>query len=112
MLLRAALVIALVRDGRDDAGLVVVPAEGRDVGERAELRARTVGGDREARAQRSAVREPELRDALARRPMRDRRGDALDLEPIAERRERADDIIVEGHVSERLDRPWLRNPDA
>ena len=34
MLLGPALMIALVRDGRDDAGLVVVPADGRDVGER------------------------------------------------------------------------------
>ena len=50
MLLRAAFVIALVRDGGDDAGLVVVPADGRDVGERAELRARAVSGDRKARA--------------------------------------------------------------
>ena len=34
--------------------------------------------------------------------MRDRRREALDLEPIAERRERADDIVVERHVGERL----------
>ena len=33
--------------------------------------------------------------------MRDRRRDAPNLEPIAERRERADDIIVEGHMGER-----------
>ena len=49
MLLRAAFMIALVGDGGDDAGLVVVPADGRDAGERGELRARAVGGDREAR---------------------------------------------------------------
>jgi hypothetical protein len=50
MLLRAALVIALARDGRDDAGLVVIPADGRDVGEGAELRACAVTGDREAQS--------------------------------------------------------------
>ena len=38
---------------------------------------------------------------LAWDPMRNGPGDALDAEPIAERRERADDIIVERHVGER-----------
>ena len=55
MLLRPAFVIALVRHRRDDAGLVIVPADGRDVSEPAEFRARAVGGDYEARAQRTAV---------------------------------------------------------
>ena len=55
MLLRAAFVIALVRDSGDDAGLVIVPADGRDIGKPPQLRARAIGGDREARAQRSAV---------------------------------------------------------
>ena len=55
MLLRPAFVVALVRDRRDDAGLVIVPADGLNVGEPAEFRARAVGGDREARAQHAAV---------------------------------------------------------
>ena len=55
MLLRPAFVIALVRDRRDDAGLVIVPADDRDVGEPAEFRACAVGGNYEARAQRTAV---------------------------------------------------------
>ena len=43
----------------------------------------------------------ELGDALARGPMDDRRREALHLEPIAERGERADDIVVERHMGER-----------
>ena len=70
MLLRTAFMIALVGDGGDDAGLVVIPADGRDARKRDELRARAVGGDRKARAQRAAVAESQRRDALARGPMR------------------------------------------
>ena len=55
MLLGPAFVVALVRDRRDDAGLVIVPAEGLDLGETAEFRARAVGGDGEARAQHAPV---------------------------------------------------------
>ena len=42
MLLRPAFVLALVLDRGDDAGLVIVPAERWNFGERAELRARPV----------------------------------------------------------------------
>ena len=38
---------------------------------------------------------------LAGRPTRDGLRDALNPEPVAERGERADDIVVEGHISER-----------
>ena len=55
MLLRAAFVIALVRDRRDDSGLVIVPADGLNIGEPAEFRARAVGGDSEARPQGATV---------------------------------------------------------
>ena len=51
MLLRPAFVVALVRDRRDDAGLVIVPADGLDLGEPRKFRARAIRGDREARAQ-------------------------------------------------------------
>ena len=67
-----------------------------------EFRARAVGGDREARAQHAPVGQPKLRDMLAQGPARDGPRDALDAKPIAERRERADDIVVEGHMGERL----------
>ena len=73
MLLRAAFMIALVGDGGDDAGLIVIPADGRDARKRAELRARAVGGDRKARPERAAIAEPERRDALAGGPTHDRR---------------------------------------
>ena len=55
MLLRPTFVIAPVRDRRDDAGLVIVPADGVDVGKPAKFRARAVGGDGEARAQHATV---------------------------------------------------------
>ena len=62
MLLCTAFMIALMGDGGDDAGLVVIPADGRDARKRDELRPRAVGGDRKARAQRAAVAEvPETR---------------------------------------------------
>ena len=51
MLLRPSLVIALMGNRRDNAGLVIVPSDGLNVGELGEFRARAVGGDREARAQ-------------------------------------------------------------
>ena len=50
VLFRPTLVVALVRDGCDDAGLVIVPADGLDVGKLGKFRARAVGGDCEARA--------------------------------------------------------------
>ena len=55
MLLRPPLVIAFVRDRCDDAGLVIVPADGRDVSELDEFRVGAVGGDREARAQYAGI---------------------------------------------------------
>ncbi len=55
MLLRPSLVIALVRDRRDDAGLVIVPADSLDFGELTEFRARAVGGHGKTRAQHAPV---------------------------------------------------------
>ena len=72
VLLGHAFVVALMRDGRDDAGLVVVPAVGRNRGERAQLRPRAVGRDGEAGAKPAAVGERKLGDALAGTPARDR----------------------------------------
>src|SRR5688500_11662822 len=47
MLLGAAIVIALMRDRRDNAGLSVLPAEALDAGLLANRRSRTVGGNQE-----------------------------------------------------------------
>ena len=76
MLLGAALVIALVGDRGDDAGLVVVPADGRDVGERGERRTGAVGGDGEAGAQRRPSVKRHFADVLpgVQRGDRRRRG--------------------------------------
>src|SRR5579872_4473367 len=90
MLLRAAFVVALVLDRRDDAGLVIVPADGCNISERPQLRARAIGGDAEASPQDAAVGQPDLGDALALDPTRNRGREAMDLEFIAARRERAD----------------------
>ena len=60
MLFGAAAVIALVRDRGDDARLAVVPAVRRNAGALANLRARTVGGDQEARCDDGAVGERHL----------------------------------------------------
>src|SRR5262245_41059831 len=57
VLLGAALVIALVPDGDDDAGLVILPAMGGDAGALAQLRPRAVGGDQEAGGDHAAVAE-------------------------------------------------------
>ena len=56
MLFGAAVMIALVADGDDDAGLIVVPAMGGDAGALAQLRARAVGGDQQARLDRRCRR--------------------------------------------------------
>ena len=39
---------------------------------------------------------------LARAPARDRGGEARDAEPLAKIRQGPDDVVVEGHMGERL----------
>ncbi len=56
VLFGATGVIALMRDRGDDRRLSIVPADSRDIGERAQLRARAVGGDDQARALRDVVK--------------------------------------------------------
>ena len=55
MLFGAALMIALVADGDDDAGLIVIPAMGGDPCALAQFRARAVGGNQQARVDDRAV---------------------------------------------------------
>ena len=57
MLFGAALMIALVADGDDDAGLIVVPAMGGNTGALAQPRACAIGGDQQARLDDIAVGE-------------------------------------------------------
>ena len=99
------LVLVFVGDRRDDAQLVVIPAIGRDLGERPELRARAVGGDGEAGAHVDAPGEPEFGDMAARPPAQHGGGEAGDAEPVAQRRELGDDVLAERHMGERLPGP-------
>ena len=48
MFFRAAVMIALMRHRRDDAGLSIVPAMGGDAGLLADRRTRAVGADQQA----------------------------------------------------------------
>ena len=75
MLLGAAIVIALVRDGGDDGGLAVGPAVPRDAGLLADRRARAVGGDQQPRRnrRRHPTSRPSTRCALMLRNPADRR---------------------------------------
>ncbi len=57
MFLGAAAVVALVRDGDDDAGLVVVPTVERNAGALPQRRFRAVSGDKEIGRDRRAVAE-------------------------------------------------------
>ena len=88
MLLGAAVMIALVRDGGDDAGLIVVPADAADAGRLADRRTRAVGGDQESRDEPLAGSKlTSMRSALASKP-RHRVGaklDALRLGPLDQR---------------------------
>ena len=49
MLFRAAVMIALMRHGRDDTGLSIVPSVGGDAGVLADRRTRPVGANQQAR---------------------------------------------------------------
>ena len=105
MLFGAAVMIALMADGDDDAGLIVVPAMGGDPGALAQFRARAVGGDQQARLDDAAVgrasrrrrrlRESKAVTAVARRSM-----------PSASARvdQRVDQMAVLDHMRERLAR--------
>ena len=66
MLLGAAVMIALMADRDDDAGLIVVPAMGGDAGALAQLRAGAVGRHQQARLDDAAVAERHI-DAVGPR---------------------------------------------
>ena len=102
MLLGATFVVALVRDGRDDARLIVVPAEDLDPSQPRELRARPVGRHRKPCAKRLAVRQGQFADVPARPPALHRSREARDAQPFADVGERARHVVVEGHMGERL----------
>ena len=103
MLLGAALVVALVRDRRDETRLVVVPADRLDFGERPQPRAGAVRRDRKTGADGpAAVGERKLSDMLARAKAGDRGCEARDAEALAERRQGPNDVVGESHMGKRL----------
>jgi hypothetical protein len=57
MLLRAPVMVALMRNRRDDGRLSVGPAEALDAGRFAQPRARSVGGDQQSGGNRGTVGE-------------------------------------------------------
>src|SRR5262249_61194578 len=61
MLLSAAVMIALVRDGGDDGGLAVAPTMAGDARALADRRTRAVGSDHETRGERIALGQTHLR---------------------------------------------------
>ena len=96
------LVVALVGDRRDHAGLPGVPADGRDFGERAQPRARAVGGDDQPRPQPPAVGEFELGDVASGRERGHGGDDRLEAERGGRAAKRAGDVVVERHMGERF----------
>jgi hypothetical protein len=102
MLFGAALVVALVGDGGDDGGHAGVPADHRDLGELAQLRARAVGGDDQSRPEPLAGRKHDLSRVAPRRKLGRCGGDRLDAERGGGFAQRGANIIVERHMRERL----------
>ena len=84
MLLGAAVVIALVRDRRDDRRLIVIPAMRGDAGLFADLRARAVGADQQPRRHRFAIGELRPRSHSAScSKSGDRAGAQIDAESLS-----------------------------
>ena len=102
MLFGAAVMIALMADGDDDAGLIVVPAMGGDAGALAQLRARAVGGDQQARLDDIAVGERHVDAVGARVVGRHRGGAEIDALGLGARDQRIDQMAVFDHMRERL----------
>ena len=102
MLFGAAVMIALMADGDDDAGLIVLPAMGGDAGALAQPRARAVGGDQQACLDDVAVRERHG-DAIGTRIVaRNRGGPEIDAFSLGARDQRIDQPAVFHHVGEGL----------
>ncbi len=94
--------VALVGDRRDHAGLAGVPADGRNFGERAQPRARAVGGDDQSRPQPPAVAEFELGHVASGRERGHGGGDRLEAERRGGVAKRGRDVVVERHMGERF----------
>ena len=102
MLFGAAVMIALMADGDDDAGLIVVPAMGGDPGALAQLRARAVGGHQQTRLDDFAVGERDVDAVGARIEGRDRGGAQIDAFGLGARGQRIDQMAIFDHMGEGL----------
>ena len=85
MFFGAAVMIALMADGDDDAGLIVIPAMGGDAGALAQFRARAVGGDQQARVDDAAVGKRDVDAVGARIEARHRGGAQVDARGLGAR---------------------------
>ena len=100
MFFGAAVMIALMADGDDDAGLIVVPAMGGDAGALAQFRARAVGGHQQACLDDIAVGERHVDAVGARIVARHRGGAEIDAFGLGARDQRIDQAAVFDHMRE------------
>ena len=98
VLLGAALVIALMADCNDDAGLIVVPAVGDDAGSLAQSRTRAVGRHQQARLDRGAVRQRHIDAIGPRGEIGHGAGAQIDALGLGSRGQRIDQLAVFDHV--------------
>src|ERR1700755_3376775 len=108
MLFGAAVMVALMAYRDDDAGLIVIPAMGRDPGALAQFRPRAVGGDQQARLDDIAVSQRHVDALAARIKCRHRGGSEVDALGLGARDQRIDQMTVLDHMREwfaRLDIP-------
>ena len=112
VLLGASAVVALMADGHDNAGLVVIPAMGGDAGALAQFRARAVGRHQQACLDRGAVRQGDV-DAVAAR-VETRHRAAAQVDALAPRLagQRVDQMAIFDHVRERFVRLDMRRANV
>lgn len=101
MLLGAPVMVALMRNGRDDRRLAIAPAHRRHSRERAQRRARAVGGDQQTRSDRRRAVDRRVDGVGAQRKSGDRSLPAFDAEALTPVQQPGDDVVVHRHVRER-----------
>ena len=102
MLFGTALVIALVADRDDDAGLIVFPAMGGDAGALAQLRLRAIGRDQQARGNLAAIAECHIHAIGARVVGRNGGGAEIDAGSFGADDQRIDQAAVLDHMRKGL----------
>ena len=104
MFFGAAVMIALMADGDDDAGLIVIPAMGGDAGALAQFRARAVGRHQQARLDHAAVGQRHIDAIGARGEIGHRAGAKIDALGLGALDQRIDQMPILDHVRERFAR--------